>query len=176
MFIVLNFIDSLIYFSVALIADGVHMFTHTLAFFISGAAYTLAKRLLDDKRYVFGTAKMGDLGAYTSAIILIGVSLYIVYDSINLIVNPVDLVWLDALPVACGGLFVNILSGFLLGGCFECGEEGDHHDDPHGGHGHSHGHVQEVLPTTCLLSLPLVTFSLCICLRFTTMTTLSRPR
>jgi Co/Zn/Cd efflux system component len=38
------------------------MFTHSLAFFISAMAYKFSRKHLDDDRFSFGTAKMGDLG------------------------------------------------------------------------------------------------------------------
>jgi Co/Zn/Cd efflux system component len=48
------------------------MFTHALAFFISAMAYKFAKKHIDDKRFVFGTAKMGDLGHLFNVILILG--------------------------------------------------------------------------------------------------------
>lgn len=123
------------------------MFTHALAFFISAMAYKFARKHANDKRYVFGTAKMGELAAYTSGLVLTVISCYIAYDAINTIVSHETINYLEALPVACVGLFVNILSTFLLGGAFDCTkkevDEHDHHAHGHS-HGHSHGHQEEV--------------------------------
>src|SRR6202045_3887240 len=69
--------------SMALIADGLHMSTHAGALFIAALAYTYARRLSRDDRFTFGTGKLGDLAAFTSAIALAMIALLIGYESIN---------------------------------------------------------------------------------------------
>src|ERR1700755_1980835 len=54
--------------SVALVADGLHMSTHAGALLIAALAYTYSRRYARDERLAFGTGKLGDLGAFTSAI------------------------------------------------------------------------------------------------------------
>src|SRR6185503_1904164 len=56
--------------SVALIADGLHMSTHAAALMIAALAYTYARRHAEDARLSFGSGKLGDLAAFTSAIVL----------------------------------------------------------------------------------------------------------
>jgi len=56
--------------SMALLADGWHMSTHAGALGIAGLAYRYARNHLKDPRFAFGTGKLGDLAAFTSAIIL----------------------------------------------------------------------------------------------------------
>lgn len=135
-----------VYFgSLALVADGIHMSTHAIAFFITATAYSYARRHAQDPRFVFGTGKVGELSAYTSAIILIAIALYIMYDGLYRFVKPQPLEYLKALPVAFVGLSTNILSGLLLGlSCSSDPDDLNHHSHGHG-HGHSHGHVEEVL-------------------------------
>jgi Co/Zn/Cd efflux system component len=43
------------------------------------------------------------------------------YVGIDRMIFPQTLLYLQALPVACVGLFVNILSGLILGGLFSSG-------------------------------------------------------
>jgi Co/Zn/Cd efflux system component len=59
--------------SMALLADGVHMAGHALALGLTAAAYALARRHAHDLRLSLGSGKIGDLAAYTSALLL-GVS------------------------------------------------------------------------------------------------------
>jgi len=105
----------LMFGSLALVADGIHMSTHAIAFFITAFAYSYSRKHANSPSYVFGTGKVGELAAYTSALILIGISLYILYDGINRFVYPEDIIFEKALPVAFVGLSVNIASGFILG-------------------------------------------------------------
>jgi cation diffusion facilitator family transporter len=118
--------------SMALFADGWHMGTHVAAFAISAGAYWLARRQAGNERYTFGTGKIGVLGAYTSAIILGLVGLYMFAESALRLLHPQPIAFTEAIPIACLGLTVNIVSAlFLKGGHHH------HHDDAHG-HDHSH--------------------------------------
>jgi len=118
--------------SMALFADGWHMGTHVAAFAISAGAYWLARRHASDERYTFGTGKMGVLAAYTSAIILGLIALYMFAESILRLFQPQSIAFGQAIPIACLGLTVNIASALLL--------RGGGHDHHHGhDHGHSHG-------------------------------------
>src|SRR5437879_8000846 len=62
--------------SMALFADGCHMGTHVAAFFITVGAYAFARRHSKNARFSFGTGKVAVLGAFTSAIVLGGIALF----------------------------------------------------------------------------------------------------
>jgi len=117
--------------SVALIADGLHMSTHTGALLIAALAYSYSRRYAHDHRFAFGTGKLGDLAAFSSAIVLAMVALLIVYESIERFFHPVDIAFGEAIPIAFLGLAVNLVSAFLL------------RDDHHHHHGHGHDHKLE---------------------------------
>jgi len=118
--------------SVALIADGLHMSTHTGALLIAALAYSYSRRYAHDHRFAFGTGKLGDLAAFSSAIVLAMVALLIAYESIERFVHPVEIAFAEAIPIAFLGLAVNLVSAFLL--------RDDHHHHHGHGHGHDHGH------------------------------------
>src|SRR6202045_2236055 len=100
--------------SLALMADGLHMSTHAGALLIAALAYTYARRHADDRRFAFGTGKLGDLAAFTSAIALAMIALLIAYESVERFFSPVPIAFDQAIPIAIVGLFVNLLSAFLL--------------------------------------------------------------
>jgi cation diffusion facilitator family transporter len=140
--------------SVALIADGLHMSTHTGALLIAALAYSYSRRYAHDHRFAFGTGKLGDLAAFSSAIVLAMVALLIAYESIERFVHPVEIAFAEAIPIAFLGLAVNLVSAFLLRDDHHHGHDHDHehdhgnhdhhdhehdHDDDHA-HGHDHGH------------------------------------
>ena len=118
--------------SVALIADGLHMSTHTGALLIAALAYSYSRRYAHDHRFAFGTGKLGDLAAFSSAIVLAMVALIIVYESIERFFHPVEIAFGEAIPIAFLGLAVNLVSAFLL--------RDDHH---HHGHGHDNDHEHD---------------------------------
>jgi cation diffusion facilitator family transporter len=100
--------------SMALIADGLHMSTHAGALLIAALAYTYARRHAFDRRFAFGTGKLGELAAYTSALILAMIALLVAYESVSRLINPVTIHFDQALPIAGLGLLVNLLSAWLL--------------------------------------------------------------
>jgi cation diffusion facilitator family transporter len=112
--------------SLALVADGMHMSTHASAMLIAALAYRYARKHASDRRFVFGTGKLGDLAGFTSAVILAMIALLIGYEAIARFLAPVPIHFGEAIPIAFLGLLVNIASAWLLSG-------GDHH-----GHSHSH--------------------------------------
>lgn len=120
--------------SMALIADGWHMATHAAALLIAACAYRLARRHAADPRYSFGTGRLGDLGAFASAVVLALVSLQIGWESVGRMVAPVAIQYDQAMAVAALGLAVNLISAWLLrDGHHHHGHDHEHHD--HGHHG-----------------------------------------
>jgi cation diffusion facilitator family transporter len=117
--------------SMALVADGWHMSTHAAALGIAMLAYRLARTHAHDPRFAFGTGKLGELAAFSSAIILAMLALFIAYESVTRLLAPLPFYFAEALPLACVGLLVNLASAWLLRD--EHGHSQDHDD-----HGHHH--------------------------------------
>ena len=129
----------LLFGSMALVADGLHMSTHAGALMIAALAYYFARRYARDPRFSFGTGKLGDLAAFTSAVVLALIALFIAFESVERLFHPVRISFSQAIPLAIVGLGVNLLSAWLL--------KDDHHHDHDGADGHSghehhdhHGH------------------------------------
>jgi cation diffusion facilitator family transporter len=89
-----------------------------------------SRRYAGDERLSFGSGKLGDLAAFTSAIALAMIALLIGYESLSRFFNPVPIAFNQAIPIAVVGLGINLLSAFLLR---------DDHDHDHG-HSHDHAH------------------------------------
>jgi len=125
-----------IFGSMALVADGWHMSTHAAALAIAALAYRFARRHAHDPRFSFGTGKVGELAAFSSAIILALIALLIGSESVVRLMNPVSIQFGEATVVAVIGLAVNLASAWLLAGDHH--HHGHHHHDH--GHHHAHGH------------------------------------
>jgi Cation efflux family len=63
----IEIVGGLLFGSIALVADGLHMSTHAGALLLAALAYTYARKHADDPRFTFGTGKLGDLAGFTSA-------------------------------------------------------------------------------------------------------------
>jgi cation diffusion facilitator family transporter len=125
--------------SMAVVADGFHMSTHVAALAIAALAYRFARRHAADARFSFGTGKLGELAAFSSALILLLIAVLIAYESVVRFLNPIAIKYDEAIAIACIGLAVNLASAWLLA------VDGHHHghahddgDDHH--HHHSHDH------------------------------------
>tara|TARA_R110001592_G_scaffold254129_3_gene517518 strand:+ start:64127 stop:65086 length:960 start_codon:yes stop_codon:yes gene_type:complete len=126
-----------IYNSMALLADGWHMSSHTLALGLSVLAYAAARRYARDSRFAFGTWKIEVLGGYTSAIFLVGVAALMLYQSVERLIAPTPIQYDQAIVIAGVGLMVNLACAWLLKG-------GHAHHHGHGGHDHGEGHHHDL--------------------------------
>src|ERR1700758_1770255 len=82
-------VGGLLFGSIALVADGLHMSTHAGALLLSALAYSYARRHVADPRFTFGTGKLGDLAGFTSAIILAMIAVLIGYEAVSRLLAPV---------------------------------------------------------------------------------------
>ena len=126
-------IGGMLFGSIALVADGLHMSTHASALLLAALAYSYARRHAGDQRFTFGTGKLGDLAGFTSAIVLAMIAILIGYEALSRVIAPVPISFNEAIPIAVLGLIVNVASVLLLSG----GGHGHHH------HGHKHGHAHD---------------------------------
>jgi cation diffusion facilitator family transporter len=118
----------LLFGSMALLADGWHMGTHAGALGIAAFAYRFARRNADNPDYSFGTGKVGVLGGFTSAVVLLMIALFMGFESVQRILSPVPIQFNAAIGVALLGLLVNAVSAVIL-------QDGDHdHLDDHHDH------------------------------------------
>jgi len=111
--------------SMALLADGWHMGSHAAALGIAVFAYAYAHRHAENSAYTFGTGKVGDLAAFSSALLLFVIAALMAVESVQRLLSPVSIAFNQALLVAVLGLAINLVSAWLL------------RED----HGHSHAHA-----------------------------------
>ena len=102
--------------SMALLADGWHMSSHSLALGLSVLAYIAARRFAHDSRFTFGTWKIEVLAGYTSAIFLVMVALLMLYQSIERLISPTPIHYNEAIDIAIVGLIINLTCAWLLKG------------------------------------------------------------
>jgi cation diffusion facilitator family transporter len=140
--------------SMALLADGLHMASHAVALGINAYAYAYARRHARDASYSFGTGKVNTLGGFTGAVLLAAFALLMVSESVQRLVSPISIAFDQAIFVAVLGLIVNGASMLILRhrhaeahGHHEDEVDDDHHDHEHahGREGHDHNLVSAYL-------------------------------
>jgi cation diffusion facilitator family transporter len=120
------------YGSMALLADGLHMASHTTALGITLFAYVYSRKQSSNRGFSFGTGKVGSLAGFGSAVLLAGFALIMVSESTGRLIDPIPIISDQALIVAVIGLVVNGVSAWLL--------IGTPHDHAHDEHDHHHHH------------------------------------
>ncbi len=123
---VVEIVAGVLYGSMALLADGLHMASHAAALGLSAFAYAYARRHAHDLRFTFGTGKVNSLAGFASAVVLVLFAVMMGIESVRRFLEPVPIAYNQAIAVAVLGLIVNGISVFIL-------REGH-------GHGHGHGH------------------------------------
>ncbi len=112
--------------SMALLADGLHMASHTAALGISAFAYIYARRHARDEQFSFGTGKVNSLAGFAGAILLAVFAVMMAWESIDRLLHPIEIVFNWAILVAVAGLIVNGTSMWILG---RKGHDNTHHHD-----------------------------------------------
>ena len=132
---IIEIATGVIFGSIALLADGLHMASHAAALTINVFAYVYARRKAHNNTFSFGTGKVNALGGFTGAVLLAIFALMMSWESIDRLLNPVEIAFNQAIIVAFLGLIVNGVSVFILG-------ENHDHDHDHD-HGLEHDHKDE---------------------------------
>lgn len=100
--------------SMALVASGLHMAAHVAALLTASVAYALARRHAGNPAFSFGTGKLGYLAGFANAVILAVTAVLIGVESATRLLRPEAVDFGDALPIAAGGLVVNLVCIWLL--------------------------------------------------------------
>ena len=139
---VIEITTGLAYGSMALLADGLHMGSHTAALGITTIAYIYTRRRAADSRFSFGTGKVNAFAGYTSAVLLALFALLMAYESVNRLFNPVLITFNQAIFVAVLGLIVGGVRMLMLDGAHLDHDHAHEHGHPHR---HGHGHADHNL-------------------------------
>jgi cation diffusion facilitator family transporter len=130
----IELIAGIIFGSMALLADGLHMASHAVALSINAFAYIYARRNARNTQYSFGTGKVNALGGFTGAVLLAVFALIMAVESFERLIKPIEIIFNQAIFVAVLGLLVNGVCVFIL----DVGDRGHSHDGHHHSHRHDH--------------------------------------
>jgi len=112
-YLVAEVIGGLLTHSLALLADAGHMLTDVAGLILALLAIRFAERPATPER-TYGYYRIEILAALVNAVVLIGISLYILYEAYERFRNPPEIQSGGMLAVALVGLVVNIAGIYLL--------------------------------------------------------------
>lgn len=112
-FMVVEVIGGLLSGSLALLADAGHMLTDTAALALAYGAFRISRRPADDLRS-YGYDRFQVLAAFINGLVLIGVFGWIIWEAIDRMMNPTEVLAVPMLIVATLGLLVNLVAFKVL--------------------------------------------------------------
>ncbi|KAL8800126.1 MAG: hypothetical protein Q9182_005399 [Xanthomendoza sp. 2 TL-2023] len=118
--------------SLGLLSDSIHMFFDCLALVVGLCAAVMSK-WPPTPRFPYGYGKVDTLAGFANGIFLMLISIEIVYEAIERLVEGSEMQRIgELLTVSTLGLLVNLVGVTVFGHA--------HHGHSHGGHDHSHSH------------------------------------
>jgi len=114
-FMVVELVGGILSGSLALLADAGHMLTDTLALALAAFAFRVSSRPADSKRS-FGYHRFQIIAAFVNGLSLLFIVAWILFEAVQRMLDPPDVIGQTMLLIACGGLLVNITAFFILHG------------------------------------------------------------
>jgi cobalt-zinc-cadmium efflux system protein len=99
--------------SLMIIGDGVHMTSDAISLILSLVAAIMATKAATKKR-TFGYKRFEPIAAFINGLTLILIPLYIIYEAVNRMIKPVEIIPEQMITVGIIGLLINALVGYIL--------------------------------------------------------------
>jgi cobalt-zinc-cadmium efflux system protein len=99
--------------SLMIIGDGVHMTSDAISLILSLVAAIMANKAATKKR-TFGYKRFEPIAAFINGLTLILIPLYIIYEAVNRMIRPVEIIPEQMITVGIIGLLINALVGYIL--------------------------------------------------------------
>ena len=112
-YLVAEVIGGIVTGSLALLADAAHMLTDVGGLALALFAINMTQRAATSKR-TYGYYRAEILAALTNAVVLIGISLYILYEAYGRFKDPPEVSSTTMLIIASIGLIINIIGMLIL--------------------------------------------------------------
>ncbi len=114
-FMIVEIIGGIVSGSLALLADAGHMLTDTMALGLAAVAFHVSKRP-SDRRLTFGYQRLQILAAFVNGLSLLLIVGWILFEAVQRMLSPAEVMGPMMLLVATVGLGVNIVAFVILHG------------------------------------------------------------
>ena len=112
-FALLEYIGGLLSNSLALLGDSFHMFSDVIALGFSLIALIFSSKK-PNKKYTFGFVRLEVLAAFINGLMLVGISIYLIFEGFMRFFNPKDIDFKSMLIISTIGLIFNIVVTIIL--------------------------------------------------------------
>ena len=112
-FALIEYIGGILSNSLALLGDSFHMFSDVIALGFSLIALIFSSKK-PNKKYTFGYVRLEIIAAFINGLMLLGISIYLIFEGIMRFLNPRDIDFKSMLLIATIGLIFNIIITIIL--------------------------------------------------------------
>ena len=112
-FALVEYIGGLLSNSLALLGDSFHMFSDVIALGFSLIALLFSSKK-PNKKYTFGFVRLEVLAAFINGLMLVGISIYLIFEGFMRFFNPKDIDFKSMLIISTIGLIFNIVVTIIL--------------------------------------------------------------
>ena len=112
-FALIEYIGGILSNSLALLGDSFHMFSDVIALGFSLIALIFSSKKPNQK-YTFGYVRLEIIAAFINGLMLLGISIYLIFEGIMRFLNPRDIDFKSMLLIATIGLIFNIIITIIL--------------------------------------------------------------
>ncbi|RRJ29549.1 cation diffusion facilitator family transporter [Halocatena pleomorpha] len=113
---IIELLGGIVFGSVALVGDALHMLFDALAYIIALGAMIIARRSNPSGRWTFGLFRVEPFAAFLNGILLVPMVLFLVYESYQRYLSPVEIDPMMTPVLATGGRLINVGSVYVLQG------------------------------------------------------------
>ena len=113
---IIELVGGLVFGSVALLGDAFHMLFDALAYVVALGATLIARRSDLSGHWSYGLHRVEPFAAFLNGVLLVPMVLYLVYESYQRYLSPVDINATMTILLATGGLLINVGSVYVLHG------------------------------------------------------------
>ena len=114
-FSIFEIIGGLLTNSIAIVSDAIHDFGDAISIGIAFILEKKSKKKPDDN-YTYGYARYSVLGAFITTLILTVGSIFVIYNSIKRLINPVPINYNGMIMLAVFGIIINFLATYFTRG------------------------------------------------------------
>lgn len=114
-FSIVNFIGGILTGSVAILSDAVHDFGDSLSIGTSAVFEKISKKKPNDK-YTYGYYRYSVLGSVIQSVILLCGSIFVIYNAILRLINPMAINYKGMIIIAVVGFVVNFVAAYFTSG------------------------------------------------------------
>lgn len=125
--------------SLGLISDAIHMGFDCMAIGV-GLLASIMATWPPNERFTYGYGRIETLSGFANGIFLILISIFIIFEAIQRLLDPPEMNTNQLLLVSTLGLLINLFGMVAMGGHAHHGHSHSHGHGHDAHHGHSHGH------------------------------------